>query len=62
MTNKLNFLTDEDSDVLKDIQGNLIEKINNSKLYEKILEEKLRQKTKEEEELDKVRKAREILR
>ena len=59
MTPKFNFLTDKDSDVLKDIEGHLIEKIHASKLSEKAQQEKWRQ---EEEELDKVRKAREILR
>ena len=52
-------INDKDSDVLKDIDGHLIEKIHASKLTEKAQQEKWRQ---EEEELEKVRKAREILR
>ena len=58
MTPKHN-CNDKDSDVLKDIEGHLIEKIQASKLSEKAQLEKWRQ---EEEELDKVRKAKEILR
>ena len=46
---------DKDSDVLKDIEGHPIEKIQTSKLSEKALQEKWKQ---EEEELEKVRNAK----